>query len=245
MNGRPAVFIHGNGIHRTGTQAGTKGIRNGVIGAGRRTAPAFFALIRIDVSALARNGNGTKGAGIAAGTAGNAFIIVNFSLAVIANGNSAHTAGTHTGTMDFDNSAIGAYLLAATALNTFIAIDKGAVLHQTNCFLGAIVHALVGNAVTANIGNVISVDGALVAGGGQHINNGQVLALGLKQGFFGGLDNVFLALLAQCHINTIFQNGTLFIYAAAITRCIIAHLLQNIINMVDEHIVPGITGQML
>ena len=146
-----------------------------------------------DVAALV---NSAKGTGVAAGTAGYTFIVIDFSLAVIADADSTYAAGTHAGTMDFDNSAVGANLLAATTLNAFVAVDKGAVLHQTNSFLRAIIHALVRNAVTADIRNIIGVNGALVAGGRQHIDDGQILALRLKKRLFRGLDNVFLTFLA-------------------------------------------------
>ena len=95
--------------------------------------------------------------------------------------------------------------------------------------------------MATDIGNIISIYRALVTGRWEHINNGEILAFGLKESFFGGLDNVFLAILPKGHINAVFQYSALFINTATIARCIITHLLQNIINMVDKYIVPGIT----
>lgn len=74
-----------------------------------------------DIAALV---DSAEGAGIAAGTAGNTFFVVNDSLTVFTDADGTDGAGTHAGTMDFDNRTVGTHLLAATAFDTFRFIDK-------------------------------------------------------------------------------------------------------------------------
>ena len=112
-----------------------------------------------------------EGAGVAAGTAGNTFFMVNDSLTVFADADGTDGTGTHAGTMDFDNRPVGAHLFAATAFNAFGLIDKGAVLNNADSLFRAVIHAFVGDAVTAHISNVISINRALVAGCGEHVDN--------------------------------------------------------------------------
>ena len=189
--------------------------------------------------------NSAEGAGVAAGTAGNAFFVVDNSLAVGADADGAKCASTDTGTVDFNNSAIGAYLFAFAAFYAFVAVDEGSVLNQGNSFLRAVVHAFMGDAVTADIGYIVGINGALVAGCREHVDQRQVFALRLVHGLFGSLDNVFLTFLPQRHIDTVFQNGSFLIHAAAIAGSVVLYFLQNIINMVNEHVVPSVAGQML
>ena len=88
--------------------------------------PLLIALITHNIAALI---DSAKGTGVAAGTAGNTFTIVYFSLAVITYADSTYAAGAYTGTMNFEDSAIGTYLLTASALDAFITVDIGPVLH--------------------------------------------------------------------------------------------------------------------
>ena len=57
------VFVHGDSIHRTGAQARTHGIGNGIIRAGRGAASAFLAFSGVNIGSAAGNGNGSKRAG--------------------------------------------------------------------------------------------------------------------------------------------------------------------------------------
>ena len=121
-----------------------------------------------DVAALV---DSAEGAGIAAGSAGNTFFVVNYSLAVFTDADGTDGAGAHAGTMDFDNRTVGTHLLAATAFNTFSFVDEGTVLNNADSLFRAVIHALMCDAVTAHIGNVISINRALVAGCGEHVDN--------------------------------------------------------------------------
>ena len=192
-----------------------------------------------DVAALV---DCAEGAGVAAGTAGNTFFVVNDSLAVFTDADGTDGAGTHAGTMDFDNRTVGAHLLAASAFDAFRFIDKGAVLNNADSLFRAVIHAFVGDAVTAHIGNVISINRALVAGCGEHVDNRQIGALRLVQRQLGSLDNIAGALLAQRHINTVFQYGSFFINTAAVARSVLAYLLQNIVDVVRQLVIPGVAG---
>ena len=183
-----------------------------------------------------------EGAGIAAGTAGNTFFVVNDSLAVFTDADGTDGAGTHAGTMDFDNRTVGAHLLAASAFNAFSLIDKGTVLNNADSLFRAVIHAFVGDAVTAHIGNVISINRALVAGCGEHVDNRQIGTLRLVQRQLGGFDDIAGALLPQRHINTVFQYGSFFINTAAVARSVLAYLLQNIVDVVRQLIIPGVAG---
>ena len=147
--------------------------------------------------------NSAEGAGVAAGAAGDAFFVVNNSLAVFADADSTDGAGAHAGTVDFQNSAIRAHLLAAAAFNALRFVDEGAVLNNGDGLLGAVVHALVRDAVTAHIRDVIGIDRALVAGCRQHINDGQIGALRLVERELGGLDDVAGAFLTEGHVNAV------------------------------------------
>lgn len=109
--------------------------------------------------------------------------------------------------MDFDNRTVGAHLLAASAFDTFRFIDKGTVLNNADSLFRAVIHAFVGDAVTAHIGNVISINRALVAGCGEHVDNRQIGALRLVQRQLGSLDDIAGALLPQRHINTVFSTA--------------------------------------
>lgn len=99
-----------------------------------------------------------------------------------------------------------------------------------------------GDAVTAHIGNVISINRALVAGCGEHVDNRQIRALRLVQRQLGSLDDIAGALLVQRHINTVFQYGSFFINTAAVARSILAYLLQNIVDVVRQLVIPGVAG---
>ena len=192
-----------------------------------------------DIAALV---DSTEGAGVAAGTAGNTFFVVNYSLTVFTDADGTDGAGTHAGTMDFDNRTVGAHLLAASAFDTFRFIDKGTVLNNADSLFRAVIHAFVGDAVTAHIGNVISINRALVAGCGEHVDNRQIGALRLVQRQLGSLDDIAGALLPQRHINTVFQYGSFFINTAAVARSILAYLLQNIVDVVRQLVIPGVAG---
>ena len=59
--------------------------------------------------------------------------------------------------------------------------------------------------------------------------------------YFDGQDITNLD-ASKRHINTVFQYGSFFINTAAVARSVLAYLLQNIVDVVRQFVIPGVAG---
>ena len=101
--------------------------------------------------------DGAEGAGTPAGPAFHADVLIDFRFLVHAGMESMDLAGVFAGTGDFHHSAVGAGPFAVATFYAHIIIDVGTALVHRNGLLGAAVHAAVGQAAAAHIGDHIFV----------------------------------------------------------------------------------------
>jgi len=153
-----------------------------------------------DIAALVDR---AEGAGVATGAAGHAFGMIDLRLAILADADRTDATGAHAGAVDLDDRAVGAHLAAASALDAFVAVDEGAVLHEADRLFGAIIHTFMRDAMTADVGDVVGIDRTLVAGGRQHVYEGQILALWLGERFLRSLDDIIVAVLTERHVDAV------------------------------------------
>ena len=102
-------------------------------------------------------------------TAGNAFIVIYLCSAVFIAADSVHTAGSCAGALYFKDSVIGAYVLAAAALDTFFVIYLRLSVADRNSPLGTNLLAGVFKAALTNVRYVVMEGRAGVAGKADYI----------------------------------------------------------------------------
>ena len=165
--------------------------------------PVFRIVLRFlqnvdDVEHQRLVGNGTEGAFIDTGTAGDALLVVDFGFLVLVDGDGLHLATHHTRAVLQDDGGVGAGLGAFAALDALVLIDGGAVVHDGNSVFGAHFLATVYHTATAGGRDIDAVNRTFVAG------------------TVDDLDDVGVALVAaHRHLDAVLQNGAFLVDAAA------------------------------
>lgn len=185
-------------------------IRHGVVLAGNGWRDNGIDVVVFVVVAFADQANhigdialvddGSKWALVHTLAAGNAFIVVDDGASAdrVA-GQSTGFAGFNAGTDAFDDGAVWAAGGTASAGNALGVVDRGAMVwSNTDGVFWAVVHAAVGQAAAAVVGDGHPVQRAFVAGDGNNIDDGRLF----RATAAGQLD-VFIG------------NGALFVNAAA------------------------------
>lgn len=142
-------------------------------------------------------GNCAKGALIDTRAAGDALLLVDYSLLRFGvNMDCLWLAGAYAGARMLNDGGIGANSHAAATFHAFFLVDYSAVVDDGNRTLRAIIHAAVRKAAAAGGGNLNAVHRAFVARDGEHAHDGTI--------FFA----------AERHADALIDDGALFINAA-------------------------------
>ncbi len=140
-----------------------------------------------------------EGALVYARAAGHAFLQFDFGLLGVGiDGDGLGLAGLDAGPLQPQYRAVGAGLRAAAALHALVLVDGGVAVEDAYGVLRAGVHAVVGDAAAAGLGDGDAVHRALVAGDGQHLHHVGVARVA-----------------AQRQLHTLVDDGPLLVDAAA------------------------------
>ena len=133
--------------------------------------------------------------------AGDALVIVDVGLAVLAHGDGVHGAGPLAGTHVLHNGVVGAGGYALAAQNALVVVDDRAVVHNGDSPLGTDLLTPVGNTAPAGLAHADLAHRALVAGHGEHLHH-----------------RADFLVAAHGHLDTLVDNGPLLVDAAAHLR---------------------------
>ena len=185
---------------------------------------------------LALVGDGGEGAVHQAHTAGDALIIIDLSPAQLIGLDGVHAAGGSTGTLHLGDRPVGALVKALAALDTLALINVAALVFvQIDGILGADVHAGVGNAALAAVGDADLLGRAGVAGIGDDIDQGLVEIFLIRGGILdigadGGRGAVGVQIHAQSQLEPGGNNGPLQEHVMAM----VGNLSGN--DLVGDHV---------
>ena len=183
--------------------------------------------------------DGAEGAGSPAGTAFHTDVLVDFRFFILAGMEGMDLAGIFTGTGDFHHSAVGAGPFAVAAFNAHVIVDMGAALVYGNGFLGAAVHAPVGQAAAAHIGDHVFVHWAGRAGFRQHSDHVLGPVHRFRGGLVGGIDDVHVFVDTQGHTDPFLQHRPFLVHAAPGPGGVFVDDLQHVIHMIRQVPVIG------
>ena len=185
---------------------------------------------------LALVGDGGEGAVHQAHTAGDALIIIDLSPAQLIGLDGVHAAGGSTGALHLGDRPVGALVKALAALDTLALINVAALVFiQIDGVLGADVHAGVGNAALAAVGDADLLGRAGVAGIGDDIDQGLVEIFLIRGGILdigadGGRGAVGVQIHAQSQLEPGGNNGPLQEHVMAM----VGNLSGN--DLVGDHV---------
>ena len=158
--------------------------------------------------------DGAEGTAHQALAAGNALVLVDHGLAVVIALDGIHAAGRHAGTLDIDDGVVWTRLGAFAAFDALIRIDLALAVDKRDRALGAYFLTGGGQTVLAELGDLVLLGRAGVAGIRDDIDEGRLVvglgdgslihALGHKGAGLDGTDGQ-----AHCQPHPLARNGPL------------------------------------
>ena len=225
-----------------GLELGGRGVLAELAHEGRGHAGHHFLVLAHgvdDLEDLALVGDGGEGAVDQAHAAGDALVVVDLGPAQLVGADGVHAAGGGAGPLDLGDGPVGALVEALAALDALVLIDVAVlVLIEIDGVLGADVHAGMGDAALAAVGDADLLGGAGVAGKGDDVDQGllEILLVGgslLDVGADGRLGVRGLQAHTQGQTDPFLHDGPFQKHVVAV----VGHLSGN--DLVGDHVHPA------